>query len=124
MKYPIAGLALALVAAVPGLAAAQDAAAGEKVFSACKACHTIDVGGPNRVGPNLHGIIGRQAGSVAGFSYSEAMKKSETVWDEANLDKYLADPKAQVPGNKMAFAGVKNDQARRDLIAFLKKNSG
>ncbi|QCO19737.1 cytochrome c family protein (plasmid) [Azospirillum brasilense] len=122
MKRMFALLAFALAASSPGLAAAQDAAAGEKVFNQCKACHTIEAGGPNRVGPNLHGVVGRKAGSVETFKYSDAMK-SAGAWDEATLDAYLADPKGAVPGNKMAFAGVKNEQARKDLIAYLKKNS-
>ena len=122
MKRCLAVLALGLFVALPGTASAQDAAAGEKVFNQCKACHTIEAGGPNRVGPNLHGVVGRKAGSVAGFNYSDAMKGAGD-WDEASLDKYLTDPKAAIPGNKMAFAGVKNEQARKDLIAFLKKNS-
>lgn len=123
MKRTLAVLALGLAASFPGIASAQDAAAGEKVFNQCKACHTIDAGGPNRVGPNLHGVVGRKAGSHEGFNYSEAMKNSGITWDEAQLDKYLADPRGTIPGNKMAFAGVKNEQARKDLIAFLKNNS-
>ncbi|WP_199230007.1 cytochrome c family protein [Azospirillum sp. TSH58] len=122
MKRMFALLAFALAASSPGLAAAQDAAAGEKVFNQCKACHTIEAGGPNRVGPNLHGVVGRKAGSVEAYKYSDAMKNA-AAWDEATLDAYLADPKSAVPGNKMAFAGVKNEQARKDLIAYLKKNS-
>ena len=122
MKRCLAALALGLFVTLPGIASAQDAGAGEKVFNQCKACHTIETGGPNRVGPNLHGVVGRKAGAVAGFNYSEAMKAAGD-WDEASLDKYLADPKGALPGNKMAFAGVKNEQARKDLIAFLKKNS-
>ncbi|GAA4257460.1 c-type cytochrome [Azospirillum formosense] len=122
MKRMFALLAFGLVASSPGLAAAQDAAAGEKVFNQCKACHTIEAGGPNRVGPNLHGVVGRKAGSVEAYKYSDAMKNAG-AWDEATLDAYLTDPKGAVPGNKMAFAGVKNEQARKDLIAFLKKNS-
>ncbi len=122
MKRSLAVLAFGLSVGLSGLASAQDADAGEKVFNQCKACHTIEAGGPNRVGPNLHGIVGRKAGSAAGFNYSDAMKAAGS-WDEASLDKYLTDPKAAVPGNKMAFAGVKNDQSRKDLVAFLKKNS-
>ncbi|MBP2291302.1 c-type cytochrome [Azospirillum rugosum] len=123
MKRTFAVLALGLIASFPGIASAQDAAAGEKVFNQCKACHTIETGGPNRVGPNLHGVVGRKAGSHEGFNYSDAMKNSGITWDEAQLDKYLTDPKGTIPGNKMAFAGVKNEQARKDLIAFLKNNS-
>ncbi|MCW2238424.1 c-type cytochrome [Azospirillum canadense] len=123
MKRTFAVLALGLIASFPGIASAQDAAAGEKVFNQCKACHTIEAGGPNRVGPNLHGVVGRKSGSHEGFNYSDAMKNAGITWDEAQLDKYLTDPKGAVPGNKMAFAGVKNEQARKDLIAFLKGNS-
>lgn len=123
MKRVFAVLALGLAASFPGIASAQDAAAGEKVFNQCKACHTIEAGGPNRVGPNLHGVVGRKAGSHEGFNYSDAMKNSGITWDEASLDKYLTDPRGTIPGNKMAFAGVKNEQARKDLIAFLKGNS-
>ncbi|CAO3402834.1 Cytochrome c [Azospirillum palustre] len=110
-----------------GTAAAQaadgDAAAGKSVFNTCKACHTIEAGGPNRVGPNLHGIVGRKAGSVDGFSYSAAVKDAGYAWDEQKLDTYLKDPKAALPGNKMAFAGVKDDAKRADLIAYLKSES-
>ncbi|MDQ2104795.1 c-type cytochrome [Azospirillum isscasi] len=122
MKRMFALLAFGLAASLPGIAAAQDAAAGEKVFNQCKACHTIEAGGPNRVGPNLHGVVGRKAGAVETFKYSDAIKNAGT-WDEATLDAYLTDPKSAVPNNKMAFSGVKNEQARKDLIAYLKKNS-
>lgn len=122
MKRMFALLAFGLAASFPGIAAAQDAAAGEKVFNQCKACHTIEAGGPNRVGPNLHGVVGRKAGALENFKYSDAMKSAGT-WDEATLDSYLTDPKTAIPGNKMAFSGVKNEQSRKDLIAYLKKNS-
>ena len=112
-----------LLLPVSGAAQAQDAEAGEKVFNQCKACHTINDGGANRVGPNLHGIVGRNAGKVDGYKYSDAVKNSGITWDEASLDKYLADPKATIPGNKMAFSGVKKEESRKDLIAYLKKNS-
>ncbi|HYD32119.1 MAG TPA: cytochrome c family protein [Azospirillaceae bacterium] len=100
-----------------------DPASGEKVFNQCKACHTIEQGGANRVGPNLHGVVGRKAGLVEGFNYSPAIKAANITWDEASLAAYLADPKGFIPGNKMAFAGLKQPQQRADVIAFLKKNS-
>ncbi|MCW2249122.1 cytochrome c [Azospirillum fermentarium] len=100
-----------------------DAAAGEKVFNVCKACHTIEAGGPNRVGPNLHGIVGRKAGTAAGFAYSKPMQDFGVTWDEEKLNAYITDPKATVPGNKMAFAGLKDDAKRADLIAYLKSQS-
>ena len=116
----------ALLAGLPalvlwtGTAAAQagDAAAGEKVFNQCKACHTVEAG-KNRVGPSLHGVTGRKAAAVEGFNYSPAMKDWGQSWTPENLDKYLADPKAFIPGNKMAFAGLKNPQDRANVIAYL-----
>ena len=115
----LAALSVAgMVAAATPAAAAGDAAAGEKVFNQCKACHTIEVG-KNRVGPSLHGVVGRKAGSVEGFAYSDGVKKSGLTWDEANLGKWLTDTKAVVPGNKMSFA-LKDPQARENVIAYLK----
>lgn len=108
---------------VAAQAADGDAAAGKTVFNVCKACHTIEAGGPNRVGPNLHGIVGRKAGTHDGFSYSAAMKEAGFTWDEAKLNEYLKDPKATVPGNKMAFAGIKDDAKRANLIAYLASES-
>jgi cytochrome c2 len=103
--------------------AAGDPAKGETFAARCKACHTFEKDGPNRVGPHLFGVIGRPIASIADFSYSDAMKKfgeGGKVWDEATLDTYLADPKGAVPGNKMAFPGVKNEADRANVIAFLK----
>jgi cytochrome c len=100
-------------------ASAQDAAAGEKVFAVCKACHQVGDNAKNAVGPVLNGLFGRKAGSVDGYSYSEANKKSGITWDEATFSEYIKDPKAKVPGTKMAFAGVKDEQKVKDLIAYL-----
>jgi len=114
----VLGLGLAMVGATS--ARAQDAAKGEAFFKrACQACHTVEAG-KNRVGPSLAGIVGRKAGSVEKFAYSPANKDSGVEWTEENLDKYLADPKAFMPGNKMAYAGAKNEADRKNLIAFLK----
>jgi cytochrome c len=110
-------LSLALLAlAAP--AAAQDAAAGQSAFGQCKACHSV-VAGQNRIGPSLAGVIGRKAASVPGFSYSAAMKAKGVTWTEANLDAYLAKPMANVPGTKMAFAGIADAKKRKDVIAYL-----
>ena len=101
---------------------AQDAAAGEKVFAKCKACHTTD--DKNKVGPSLKGLFGRTAGTHAGFKYSQAMTdagKGGLVWDEAKLKEYLHSPKAMVKGTKMAFAGLKNDADIVNLEAYLKQ---
>lgn len=114
-----AALAALFLAAGLGQAAAQDAAAGEKVFAVCKACHQVGDTAKNAVGPVLNGLIGRKAGSVEGYNYSEANKKSGITWSEEEFTKYIQDPKAVVPGTKMAFAGVKDPQKIKDLIAYL-----
>lgn len=114
-------LAIAMIAAVPTLAAAEgDVKKGEKVFRKCKACHAVGPKAKNKVGPELNGIVGRAAGSVEGYKYSPAMTESGLTWDEATLDKYLTKPKDLVPGTKMIFAGLKKDTQRADLIAYLK----
>jgi cytochrome c len=112
-------LAALLIAIGLSRADAQDAAAGEKVFVVCKACHQVGDSAKNAVGPVLNGLIGRKAGSVDGYSYSAANKDSGITWDEATFSEYIKDPKAKVPGTKMAFAGVKDEQKIKDLIAYL-----
>jgi len=109
-------LAVGLSASAPAFAG--DAAAGEKVFAQCNACHTKEAG-KNRIGPSLFGIVGRKSATIETFQYSDAMKKAGLTWDAANLDKYLADPKATVPGNKMTFAGLSDATKRADVIAYL-----
>ncbi|ACI92159.1 cytochrome c2 [Afipia carboxidovorans OM5] len=112
---------LALASASISQAQAQDAAAGEKVFAACKACHQIGETAKNGVGPELNGLIGRKAGSVAGYNYSAANKNSGLTWDEATFREYIKDPKAKVPGTKMIYAGLKDQKKTDDLVAFLKQ---
>ena len=102
---------------------AGDAKKGEKVYSKCKACHTIKKGGKNKVGPNLYGVVGRKAAKMKGYRYSKAMKNSDITWDEATLDKFLKKPKKLIKKTKMAYRGLKKDSQRADLIAYLKANS-
>jgi cytochrome c len=101
-----------------GLAQDGDPAAGERVFRQCQACHVIDAE-QNRVGPHLVGIIGRPAGTVEGFNYSDAMANSGIVWDETTIAEYLANPRSYVEGNRMAFAGLRNEQQIADVIAYI-----
>jgi cytochrome c len=96
---------------------------GEKAFKKnCSACHTVEAS-KNKIGPSLAGIIGRKAGTVPGFAYSEANKNSGVEWDAAKLDEYLTDPKKFMPGNKMVFAGVKKAEERKAIIAYLAQAS-
>lgn len=113
-------LALALVLGHTVPASAQDAALGEKSFVKCKACHQIGEGARNGVGPNLNGLIGRKAGSVEGYSYSEANKGSGLTWDEETFREYIKNPKAKIPGTKMVFAGIPKDEEIDNLIAYFK----
>jgi cytochrome c len=104
---------LVLIAAL----AAGDPAAGEALYSRCLACHALAY---DRVGPRHCGVVGRRAGGVPGFDYSDAMKRSKLVWDEKTLDRFLADPVKTVPGTTMTYAGVDSARDRADLIAYLK----
>jgi cytochrome c len=113
-------LALALVAGLPVAAQAQDAEAGKAVFNQCRACHAVGEGAKNQVGPVLNGVIGRKSGAIEGFNYSEAMKGANLTWDEATFSEYIANPKGKVAGNKMVFAGIKDEAKIKDLVAFLK----
>lgn len=122
LKSWMLGCSLAVLVALPAWAQG-DPEAGEKVFARCKACHVIDKE-QNRVGPHLVGIVGRKAGSVEGFKYSDAMKNSGVTWTEEELAKYLANPKGEIPGNKMAFAGLKKEDEIANVIAYLKKEGG
>lgn len=102
-----------------GPCAAADIAAGQAEFNKCKICHTVEDGGRNTVGPNLHGIFGRKAGTGDKFLYSEAMKNSGIVWDDQTMAKYLRSPREVVPGGKMAFPGIKDDDEIANLLAYL-----
>lgn len=105
---------------LPVLLAAADPAAGEKVAKKCASCHNFDKGGPNKVGPNLWGVVGRPIASHEGFSYSPALagKGGDWTWDD--LNHFITDPKGFAPGTKMSFAGLKKDTERADLLAYLR----
>ena len=95
-----------------------DAKSGQTVFIQCKACHSLEAG-KNGIGPSLHGLFGRKSGTAPNYNYSAAMKNAGVTWSADALFKYLADPKAFVPGDKMSFPGVKDEQKRRDVIVYL-----
>jgi len=117
-KTAVAATAIVLLS---GIASAQDAEEGAEVFKKCRSCHQVGDTAKNLVGPRLNGLFGRKSGTVEGFNYSEANKSSGIVWDEKTFADYIRDPKAAMPGNKMAFAGLKDDKDIADLTAFLKQ---
>jgi cytochrome c len=112
--------AVATICIGTSVASAQDKAKqGETVFKrTCAACHTVEAG-KNKIGPSLAGVVGRKAGSAQGFKYSDPMTKSGVTWTEESLDKYIADPKSFIPGNKMAFTGIKKEDERHAVIDYL-----
>ena len=113
------GLGFLFVTVAVAPAAAQDAAAGEKIFAQCRACHQVGDNAKNAVGPVLNSLFGRKAGAVEGYSYSPANKNSGFNWDEATFREYIKDPKAKMPGTKMVYPGLKNEKSIEDLIAYL-----
>ena len=111
--------ALAICASAASAHAGGDAKAGETVFKThCAVCHTTEAG-KNKIGPSLHGVVGRHSASLSNYQYSEAMKKADKTWDEKTLDTYLSNPRGLVPGTKMIFVGLKNEQDRQNVIAYL-----
>lgn len=119
-------LAIGLTTGFAATAGAQDQGdpeSGKKVYNKCKACHVLDEK-KNRVGPHLVGLIGRPAGSVDDYKYSDANKESGVVWDEQTLFEYLENPRQFIKGTKMAFAGLKKEQDRLDIIAYIKQEAG
>jgi cytochrome c len=110
---------IATSAATSSLALAQDIPAGKASFNKCLACHSIGEGAKNKVGPELNGLDGRKSGTAPDYSYSDANKNSGITWNEAEFKEYIRDPKAKVPGTKMAFAGIKKDTEVNDLWAYV-----
>jgi cytochrome c len=121
LKTSIAAAAALAFLGFAGGAMAQDAAAGEKSFAKCRACHQVGETAKNTVGPQLNGLIGRKAGSVENYNYSEANKNSGLTWDEATFKDYIKNPRAKVPGTKMVFAGIQNETEIDNLTAYLKQ---
>ena len=113
--------AIVMITASAGVAPAQDVGKGAVIFKKCGICHKIGPGATNLVGPELDGLDGRHSGSVAGFNYSDANKNSGIVWNEQTFAEYIKDPRAKIPGTKMIFAGIKNEQEIKDLWAYLKQ---
>jgi cytochrome c len=114
-------MAAIVLAASTGAASAQDVAAGEQSFKKCIACHSVGPGAKNKVGPELNGLDGRKSGTAEGFNYSAANKAAGITWGEATFKDYIKDPRAKIPGTKMVFAGIKNEQEVNDLWAYLKQ---
>lgn len=117
MRLAFAAAFIAGLSVLP--AHAQDAAAGEKIFNQCRACHQVGETAKNAVGPILNGLEGRKSGQIPGYSYTDANKNSGITWDAATFAEYIKDPKAKIPGTKMVFAGLKQEQQVKDIWAFL-----
>ena len=132
MRNAIIAMTALLAVAAPAAAdsgldarlAAANLKRGQLLYMVCKACHDVEAGLPHKVGPNLHGMFGRKAGTAEGFRYTDALVKSGIVWTPETMDAWLKQPGALVPGNGMAFAGIANDADRASLVAWLMANSG
>jgi cytochrome c len=120
-KLTLSALIIIASSATVPAALAQDADAGKASFNKCLACHAIGEEAKNKVGPELNGLDGRKAGTAPDYNYSDANKNSGITWNEANFKEYIKDPKAKVPGTKMAFAGIKNETEVNNLWAYLSK---
>ena len=118
-KLKLSALVVIAVSAAASAAQAQDAAAGKSSFNKCLACHAIGDGAKNKVGPELNGLDGRKSGTAPDYNYSDSNKNSGITWNEAQFKDYIKDPKAKIPGTKMAFAGIKNEKEVNDLWAFI-----
>ena len=115
---------VAALAALPAPYNTADIANGQRKFVLCRSCHTLAEGGSNMTGPNLYGLIGRTAGTAPKFTYSQPVMTAGFAWDADHLDKWLTDPRAYLPGNRMSFVGMKDPEDRADLIAYLMVETG
>ena len=119
---PSAVLFLMLLGTVKAVLAQGDAEAGKAIFAQCQACHSVEPGGPELVGPSLRGVLGKPAATNRpGYAYSDALKKSGLVWNDATLDAWIKNPTALVPGAKMEFVGLSSKSKRDSLMAYLKE---
>jgi len=118
-RLTLSALVVIASSAATSAALTQDVAAGKTSFNKCMACHAIGAGARNKVGPELNGLDGRKSGTAPDYSYSDANKNSGITWDEAQFEDYIKDPKAKIPGTKMAFAGIKNEKEINDLWEFI-----
>ena len=114
-------VASAVLAVSAGGASAQDLAAGENSFKKCLPCHSVGADAKNKVGPLLNGLEGRKSGTIEGYNYTEANKNSGITWDEKTFAEYINDPRAKIPGTKMVFAGIKSENEKAALWAYLKQ---
>jgi cytochrome c len=110
-----------LVVGTAGARADGDPDMGKRQFAPCSACHTVEEGGPDKLGPNLHGVFGRKAGTKPDFAYSDALKNSGITWDADKINTWITKPAAMVPGTKMAFLGISKDEVRANIIAYLQQ---
>ena len=106
------------------LLAAADPDKGQVLFLQCRACHSLEAAGGNKVGPNLYGVFGRKAGLAPGYAYSEAFTQATIVWSDETLDQWLIRPSDLLPGNRMVFVGIRKPEDRANLIAYLKRETG
>lgn len=109
---------------LPAPYASADYATGKRVFKQCSTCHTLDEGGPAVLGPNLHGVFGREAGAKEGFGYSKALQEADFVWTPEKLDEWLTNPRKFLPGNRMSFSGVRRPDDRTAVIAYIMAETG
>src|SRR5579864_9020304 len=120
-KSTLSALLIIASAGFAPAALAQDVDAGKTSFNKCMACHSIGEGAKNKVGPELNGLDGRKAGTAPDYNYSDANKNSGITWNATTFKEYIKDPRAKVPGNKMVFAGIKNDTDVDNLWAYISK---
>lgn len=114
----------ALLASLPAPYNSADLDNGRRVFARCRACHTLNEGGPNMTGPNLFGVFGREAGGHPGYNYSTVLRDADFAWDAERLDHWLENPREFLRGNKMSFPGIPDAEDRLDVIAWLKVETG